>query len=83
MIIPMACMNCGNRFSNQWRAYQRRLKMRRGGDSAVSTGSTTILYVDGSNIPETPEKKTLDELGFRRDCCRKHFLTNIDLIDKV
>lgn len=79
MIIPIACMNCGNRFSNKWRAYQRRLKARKGNNS----NEVSILYVDGSNIPETPEKQTLDELGFRRDCCRKHFLTNIDLIEAL
>ncbi len=72
-------MNCGNPIANKWRKYQERLAMRRG----KSIGETTILYIDSNNIPVTPEKETLDELGFRRDCCRKHFLTNIDLIDKL
>jgi DNA-directed RNA polymerase I, II, and III subunit RPABC5 len=72
-------MNCGNPIADKWRKYQERVQMRRKG-----TGSEpTILYIDGTNIPVTPEKQTLDELGLRRDCCRKHFLTNIDLIHKI
>jgi DNA-directed RNA polymerase subunit N (RpoN/RPB10) len=79
MIIPIRCMNCGNVIADKWRKYHERLKARRG----TKSNDTTILYIDGTNIPLTPEKETLDELGFRRDCCRKHFLTNIDLIEKV
>lgn len=41
------------------------------------------VYFDGSSLPETPEKKILDALGLKRQCCRKHFLTQVDLIDKI
>lgn len=77
MIIPIRCMNCGNPIADKWRKYQQRLEMRNKGRPA------TVLYISGTDIPITPEKETLDELGLRRDCCRKHFLTNIDLIHKI
>ena len=79
MIIPIRCMNCGNPIADKWRKYQERVKARKG----TKANDTTVLYIDGSDIPLTAEKETLDELGFRRDCCRKHFLTNIDLIELV
>jgi len=41
------------------------------------------LYFDGTSIPETPEKKIMDALGVLRPCCRKHFLTQVDLIEKI
>ena len=78
MIIPIRCMNCGNMIADKWRKYQERLKMRRGDNKENST-----IYIDGSSKVVTPEGETLDELGLRRDCCRKHFLTHVDLIEKI
>lgn len=40
-------------------------------------------YFDGNSMPDTPEKKILDSLGVNRSCCRKHFLTQVDLIEKI
>ena len=40
------------------------------------------VYFDGSKIPETAEKKVLDMLKVNT-CCRTHFLTQVDLIDKI
>jgi DNA-directed RNA polymerase subunit N (RpoN/RPB10) len=78
MIIPIRCMGCGNVIADKWRKYQERLKMRTG-----NTSENSILYIDGSKAVQTPEGETLDELGLRRDCCRKHFLTHVDLIEKL
>ena len=77
MIIPIRCMNCGKVLADKWTYYQERVKQLRGSKSA------SILYIDGSAIPETVEKKALEELGLNRYCCRKHFLTHKDLIDKI
>lgn len=77
MIIPISCFNCGNQLSSLWRYYQARLKEEKGGKVLEP------FYLDGRKVPETPEKKVLDELGLRRDCCRNHLLTHVDLIDKI
>jgi DNA-directed RNA polymerase subunit N (RpoN/RPB10) len=78
MIIPLRCMNCGNVLGNKYRAYQRRLKMYRG-----DTKENSIMYIDGTKTIETPEGKALNDVRLRRMCCRKHFLTHVDLIEKV
>jgi DNA-directed RNA polymerase subunit N (RpoN/RPB10) len=39
--------------------------------------------MDGVTLPDTPEGRVLDELGLKRLCCRKHFLTQKDLMDKI
>ena len=62
--------------ADKWRGYQRELK-RMKGDAAEQR-----VYFDGTKIPETPEKKVLDALNINQ-CCRTHFLTQVDLIDKI
>lgn len=70
-------MNCGKLIADKWRYYQEKLKQMKGDHSELP------YYMDGTTVPDTPEKKVLDELGLTRPCCRKHFLTQKDLIEKI
>jgi len=76
MIIPMRCFECGKPIADKWRGYQKALKKLKGNSAEQR------VYFDGTKIPETPEKKVLDMLNINT-CCRTHFLTQIDLIDKI
>jgi DNA-directed RNA polymerase subunit N (RpoN/RPB10) len=71
-------MNCGNVIADKWRKYQQVLKVRNG-----ASNQTTTIYIDGTKVVKTVEGQLLDELELRRDCCRKHFLTHVDLIEKI
>jgi DNA-directed RNA polymerase I, II, and III subunit RPABC5 len=73
-------MNCGITLADLWRYYQRRVRELRG---ASSNTLLTPQYIDGTTIPDTVENKILKELGLNRYCCRKHLLTNVDLIDNI
>jgi len=78
MIIPVRCMNCGNVIADKWRYYQRRVreeKQKRGLDT-----SSQPISIDGNSIPDTAENTVLKEIGFTRYCCKKHFLTHVDLM---
>jgi DNA-directed RNA polymerase I, II, and III subunit RPABC5 len=77
MIIPIRCMSCGKTIADKWRYYQEEVKKRKKDETLER------YYFDGNNIPVTPEKEVLDLLNLKRPCCRKHFLTQIDLIDKI
>ena len=77
MIIPIRCMNCGNMLADKWRYFEKRVKEERGSASAKP------IYIDGTTIPDTPERRVFEELGLRRYCCRKHLLTHRDLILKI
>ena len=78
MIIPIRCMNCGKLIADKWRSYQKILKTKKGDERAERRE-----YFDGTTIPVTVEKEVLDSMGINRSCCRKHFLTQVDLIDKI
>ena len=69
MPIPVRCMNCGNVLADLWRYYERRTKELRGGQPA------TLLILDETKLPTTPEGQGLNELGLHRYCCRKELLT--------
>ena len=77
MIIPIRCMNCGKVLADKWRFYQEQLRAMKGADAEQR------VYFDGSRMAETAEKKLLDAMNIRRPCCRKHFITQVDLIDKI
>jgi len=80
MIIPIRCMSCGNMIADKWRYYQSELKRLKG-----KSDNTEVerYYFDGKDVVETTEKKIMDTLKLRRSCCKKHFLTQIDLIEKI
>ena len=79
MIIPMRCMNCGFILADKWRWYQNRVDAIR----LQKNIPAAPMILDGTNLPDTPEKQAMQELGVTRQCCRKHFLTHRDLIDKI
>jgi DNA-directed RNA polymerase I, II, and III subunit RPABC5 len=77
MIIPVRCFTCGKLIADKWLYYQKRLVELQGD----SYGKRT--YFDGTSIPETAEGKVLNELELTRYCCRKVFLTHVDLVEKL
>lgn len=78
MIIPIRCMSCGKVLADKWRYYQEQVKKLKKGSDDVEH-----YYFDGKTIPDTPEKLVMDSLKLKRPCCRKHFLTQVDLMDRI
>ena len=83
MIIPIRCMNCGFVLADKWRWYKKRiLELRKSNPEKYGDGKESH-YIDGTTVPDTPEKKACDELGITRYCCRKHLLTHRDIIENI
>jgi len=76
-IFPIRCMNCGKLISDKWRFYQDQIK------KAKLEKQEVQVYFDGNKVPDTAEKRILDGMGILRPCCRKHFLTHVDLIEQI
>lgn len=77
MIIPIRCMGCGKLIADKWREYKRRLV------TLKAEQAEQPVFMDGSAAITPPEGRVLTELGLTRICCRKHFLTHRDLMDKI
>jgi DNA-directed RNA polymerase I, II, and III subunit RPABC5 len=76
MIIPIRCMSCGDPIADKWNYYKNELK------KFTKLGEKRF-YMDGTQIEQTYELQIMKKIGFKRPCCRKHFLTHVDLIEKI
>ncbi len=79
MIIPVRCMNCGFTLADKWLWYQARIVQLR---KEMGVGAE-VQYITGKDVPDTPERRAMDELGVTRYCCRKVLLTHRDLLEKI
>lgn len=80
MIIPIRCFTCGIPIAHKWETFE----------SLVNTHSQTGADDDDTSEAQssTTQKKSarliaLETLCIDRMCCRRHFLTNLDIVDKL
>lgn len=74
MIFPIRCVSCNSVIAGKWEAYiKKTLEFRK------ETGKTEMEYLTATTV-KTAEGKALDELKVFRPCCRRHFLTHVDLL---
>ena len=81
MIIPVKCVTCGKVIADKYRYYlnkvrEKKLEEQPGGDDVAVD---KVLYLTKHNIKKTPEGQVLDDIGFTKMCCRRHFLTHVDI----
>jgi DNA-directed RNA polymerase subunit N (RpoN/RPB10) len=72
-------MNCGFTLADKWLWYQARIVQLR---KEMGVGAE-VQYITGKDVPDTPERRAMDELGVTRYCCRKVLLTHRDLLEKI
>jgi DNA-directed RNA polymerase I, II, and III subunit RPABC5 len=76
MIIPIRCFSCNNILADKWNYYKQELR-------SVKGRKEERYYMDGTQIPQTVELTIMNRLGLKRPCCRKQFLTHVDLMEKI
>ena len=81
MIIPIKCFTCGMVIADKYRYYQeqvRKKKMAKKGNGE-SIDVDKVLYLTKEYVEKTPEGEVLVELNVKKMCCRRHFLTHVDI----
>lgn len=76
MIIPVKCFTCGKVLASKYNYYLkevRKKKMENGEDLEK------VKYLTSSNMLKSAEGEVLDMLGLTKMCCRRHFLTHVDI----
>jgi DNA-directed RNA polymerase I, II, and III subunit RPABC5 len=76
MIIPIKCFTCGKVIANKYRYYCEEVRKRK---LARDMDVDKVLYLTKEFRDKTPEGEVLDELNMTRMCCRRHFLTHVDI----
>jgi len=77
MIIPIKCFTCGNVLADKYAHFKKEVaaeKTKNGEDV------NKVIYLTEDNIHKTVEGKVMDDLGLTKMCCRRHFLTHVDIV---
>ena len=77
MIIPVKCFTCGMVLGNKYRFYVEEVRKRKITRDGLEINK--VLYLTKEFHEKTPEGEVLDELNMRKMCCRRHFLTHVDI----
>jgi DNA-directed RNA polymerase subunit N (RpoN/RPB10) len=76
MIIPVKCFTCGMVLADKYRFYLEEVRKRK---LTKSMDIDKVLYLTKEFHDKTPEGEVLDELNMKKMCCRRHFLTHVDI----
>jgi DNA-directed RNA polymerase subunit N (RpoN/RPB10) len=79
MIIPIRCFTCSAVIADKYRYYLEEVRKKKLAMQMNATNVDKIAYLTKDTIDKTPEGETLDELGLTKMCCRRHFLTHVDI----
>lgn len=78
MIIPIRCFTCNNVLASKYKKYQELVK------KYLPTDDSSEIISNPAEVPlETAQMKAFDELKMTRYCCRRHFVSHVNLIEKI
>ena len=81
MIIPVKCFTCGMVIADKYRFYLEAVRKKKfakkRNDESIDIDK--VIYLTKEFHEKTPEGEVLDELGMKKMCCRRHFLTHVDI----
>ena len=78
MIIPVRCMTCGKVLADKWKYFTEKTREMGG-----TKENEFISIKNPDMIEKTVKGKVMDELGLKRYCGRRHFISHVDLIDII
>ena len=73
MIIPVLCVTCSKVIADKYRYYVDEVRHRKKGKTEND------VYFSAKRTEKTVEADVLDKMGIRNPCCRRHFLTHVDI----
>lgn len=78
MIIPIRCFSCNKLIADKYTIYLD-LNNKINPEKNLTTIDTNLI--NSGSIEISAQGKILDNLGIKRYCCRRMFLTQVDIID--
>lgn len=78
MIIPIKCFTCGNVIADKYQFYLEEVRKRKNAQKE-DVDVNNVMYLTKDFTEKTAEGQVMDNLGMNRMCCRRHFLTHVDI----
>ena len=82
MIIPIRCFTCNKLIADKYQYYLEKKeeidKDPNALEKTITTGS-----IESGEVQKTEYGKLLDDLGIKRYCCRRMFISQVDIIDVI
>lgn len=75
MIIPVKCFTCGTLISDKYRFYLEQVEKEK---KRQGLSSEPVYFSEGQT-EKSIEGHMLDRLHLTKQCCRRHFLTHVDI----
>lgn len=81
MIIPVKCFTCGMVIADKYRHYQTEVRKKKLAQKSLdgTVDMDKVLYLTKTFHEKTAEGLVLDEMEITKMCCRRHFLTHVDI----
>lgn len=83
MIIPVKCFTCGKVIADKYRFYLEKVRESKMGGSGGSVDKVVYLTPDRlgcvGDSQTTAQAHAMNQLGIVKMCCRRHFLTHVDI----
>ena len=76
MIIHVKCFTCGKVIGDKYRYYLAEVKKKK---MSEEMKNDRVIYLTQEFRDKTPEGMVLDELKLKKMCCRRHFLSHVDI----
>jgi DNA-directed RNA polymerase I, II, and III subunit RPABC5 len=82
MIIPIRCFTCNKVIAHLWNEYLNQIQIAYLDENIANNKKNR--FIDLSEVEKkTLEGEILDKLGMNLYCCRRMFLSQVDLCDKI
>ena len=82
MIIPIRCFTCNQIIANKWKIYSERVQEEYLKDDIGNNKNKRFIDVNDLNNKNI-EGKILDELKVHKYCCRRMFLSHVDMAEII
>lgn len=77
MIIPIKCFTCGMVIADKYRYYLEQVRKHK--KTNTDQDNDEVTYLTKDYYEKSAEGKVMDDLGITRMCCRRHFLSHVDI----
>ena len=79
MIIPIRCFTCGKVIAHLWEDYLEELQNKYN----KSADDLKKRFVVGDINEKSVESLTMEKLGIKRYCCKRMFISHVDIFQDV